>query len=338
MWACDIGIDLGTANTLVYHKGAGIVLQEPSVVAINSDTGQMLAVGEEAKMMIGRTPGNIVAIRPLKDGVIADFDVAKMMLQSFIRKTLASIRSNRFVKPRVVIGIPSSITAVEKKAIIDAAKQAGAKEAYLIEEPLAAAIGAGLPIIEPIGSMIVDIGGGTTDVAIISLGGIVASNSTKSAGNEMDEAIARFIKLRYNLLIGERTAERIKIEIGTAMPPAEERTIAISGRDLTTGLPKTINFPASECYLALRDAVRQIVFVVKQTIEYCPPELVSDILERGIVLAGGVALLRDLDRLMAQETGVPVLVAANALTAVAEGTGIALEEIGLFKRILRDKR
>jgi rod shape-determining protein MreB and related proteins len=338
MWSCDIGIDLGTANTLVYHKGRGIVLQEPSVVAINSDTGKILAVGEEAKLMIGRTPGNIVAIRPLKDGVIADFDVAKIMLQSFIRKTLVIIRSSRWIKPRVVIGIPSSITSVEKKAIQDAAIQAGAKEAFLIEEPLAAAIGAGLPIIEPIGNMIVDIGGGTTDVAIISLGGIVTNNSSKTAGNEMDEAIARFIKQRYNLLIGERTAEKIKIEIGTAIPPVEETTIAISGRDLTTGLPKTIEFPASECYLALRDAVKQILNVVKQTIESCPPELVSDILERGIVLAGGVALLRDIDTLMAQETGVPVHVAKNALTAVAEGTGMALEELGIYQRILKDKR
>jgi len=338
MWSCDIGIDLGTANTLVYHKGRGIVLQEPSVVAINIDSGKILAVGEEAKLMIGRTPGNITAIRPLKDGVIADFDIAKVMLQNFIRKTMASIRSVKWVKPRVVVGIPSCITSVEKKAIIDAALQAGAKEAFLIEEPLAAAIGAKLPIIEPVGNMVVDIGGGTTDVAIVSLGGIVASNSTKIAGNEMDEAITRFIKQKYNLLIGERTAENIKITIGTALPLQEELQMPVAGRDLATGLPRTINFSSAETYTALRDSVKQIADVVKQTIESCPPELVSDILERGIVLAGGVALLRNIDSMLAQETGVPVVVAENALTAVAEGTGIALEEIEIYKRILKDKR
>ncbi|MGI5838219.1 MAG: rod shape-determining protein [bacterium] len=338
MWKCDIGIDLGTANTLVYHKGRGIVLQEPSVVAINIDSGKILAVGEEAKMMIGRTPGNIIAVRPLKDGVIADFAVAKVMLQDFIRKTMAAIRYMKWVKPRVVVGIPSCITSVEKKAIIDAAIQAGAKEAFLIEEPLAAAIGAKMPIIEPIGNMVVDIGGGTTDVAIISLGGIVASNSTKIAGNEMDESITRFIKQKFNLLIGERTAENIKIAVGTALPLPDKITTPVAGRDLTTGLPKTIDFSSEEAYASLRDSVKQIADVVKQTVEYCPPEMVSDILERGIVLAGGVSLLRNMDSMLARETGVPVTVADNALTAVAEGTGIALEEIEIYSRVFKDKR
>ncbi len=338
MWNRDIGVDLGTANSLVYSKGRGIVIQEPSVVAFNKDSNQILAVGEEAKLMIGRTPGNIVAVRPLKDGVIADFDIARVMLQSFIKKSMGSGRKYRWAKPRVVVGIPSSITNVEKKAIIDAVIQAGGKEAFLIEEPVAAAIGAKLPIIEPIGNMIVDVGGGTTDVAVISLGGIVVNNSSKTAGNEMDEAIARYIKNKHNLLIGERTAEDIKVKIGSAVALEEEVTLSVSGRDLANGLPKTITIEGAECYLALQDAVGQIADVVKQTIENCPPELVSDILEHGIVLAGGGALLKDLDVMLAEETGVPVMVADNALTAVVEGTGLALEELELYKDMLRDRR
>jgi rod shape-determining protein MreB len=338
MWSRDIGVDLGTANSLVYCKGKGIVIQEPSVVAINKDTNQILAVGEEAKQMIGRTPGNIIAIRPLRDGVIADFDIARVMLQSFIKKAMSTGKNYKWSKPRVVVGIPSGITNVEKKAIIDAVIQAGGREAYLIEEPVAAAIGVKMPITEPIGNMIVDIGGGTTDVAIISLGGIVVSNSTKVAGNEMDDAIIRYVKNRHNLLIGERTAENIKIQIGTAMNPIDDIEMAVSGRDLATGLPRTIQLKSSECYLAIRDAVRQIVNVVKQTIEACPPELVSDILEHGIVLAGGGALLNNLDTMLSKETGVPVMVAENALTAVVEGTGIALEELEIYKSILKDRR
>ncbi len=338
MWSRDIGVDLGTANSLVYTKGKGIVIQEPSVVAINRDTGQVLAVGAEAKHMIGRTPGNIVAIRPLKDGVIADFDIARVMLQSFIKKAMSIGQQYRWVKPRVVVGIPSGITSVEKRAIIDAVIQAGGKEAFLIEEPVAAAIGVKLPIIEPMGNMIVDIGGGTTDVAIISLGGIVVSNSSKIAGNEMDEAVARYVKNKHNLLIGERTAENVKLEIGTALMPEEEITMPVSGRDLASGLPRTIQLSAAEVYQALLDSVRQIVTVVKQTIESCPPELVSDILEHGIVLAGGGALLNNIDRMLSRETGVPVTVADNALTAVVEGTGIALEELETYKKILKDRR
>jgi rod shape-determining protein MreB and related proteins len=338
MWSRDIGVDLGTANSLVYTKGKGIVIQEPSVVAINRDTGQVLAVGAEAKHMIGRTPGNIVAIRPLKDGVIADFDIARVMLQSFIKKAMSTGQHYKWSKPRVVVGIPSGITNVEKRAIIDAVIQAGGREAFLIEEPVAAAIGVKLPIIEPMGNMIVDIGGGTTDVAIISLGGIVVSNSSKVAGNEMDEAIARFVKNKHNLLIGERTAENVKLEIGTALLPEEETFMAVSGRDLATGLPRTIQLTGAEVYQALLDSVRQIVTVVKQTIENCPPELVSDILEHGIVLAGGGALLHDIDTMLSRETGVPVIVADNALTAVVEGTGIALEELETYKKILKDRR
>ena len=338
MWSRDIGVDLGTANSLVYTKGKGIVIQEPSVVAINRDTGQVLAVGAEAKHMIGRTPGNIVAIRPLKDGVIADFDIARVMLQSFIKKAMSTGQHYKWSKPRVVVGIPSGITNVEKRAIIDAVIQAGGREAFLIEEPVAAAIGVKLPIIEPMGNMIVDIGGGTTDVAIISLGGIVVSNSSKVAGNEMDEAIARFVKNKHNLLIGERTAENIKLEIGTALLPEEDSAMAVSGRDLATGLPRTIQLTGAEVYQALLDSVRQIVTVVKQTIENCPPELVSDILEHGIVLAGGGALLHDIDTMLSRETGVPVIVADNALTAVVEGTGIALEELETYKKILKDRR
>ncbi len=338
MWSRDIGVDLGTANSLVYTKGKGIVIQEPSVVAINKDTGQVLAVGAEAKHMIGRTPGNIVAIRPLKDGVIADFDIARVMLQSFIKKAMSTGQHYKWSKPRVVVGIPSGITNVEKRAIIDAVVQAGGKEAFLIEEPVAAAIGVKLPIIEPMGNMIVDIGGGTTDVAIISLGGIVVSNSSKVAGNEMDEAIARYVKNKHNLLIGERTAENIKLEIGTAVLPETDVAMAVSGRDLATGLPRTIQLNASEVYQALLDAVRQIVTVVKQTIESCPPELVSDILEHGIVLAGGGALLKNIDLMLSRETGVPVIIADNALTAVVEGTGIALEELETYKKILKDRR
>ncbi|BCJ85073.1 rod shape-determining protein [Effusibacillus dendaii] len=326
----DMGIDLGTANTLVFLKGKGIILREPSVVAIRTDSGGIEAVGEQAKMMIGRTPGNIVAVRPMKDGVIADFDTTATMLRHFIRQALKkkSVFSGR---PRVMVCVPSGITEVEKRAVEDATLQAGAREAYTIEEPMAAAIGAGLPVGEPTGSMVVDIGGGTTEVAIISLGGIVTSRSIRVAGDEMDEAIIQYIKKTYNLMIGERTAEELKISIGSAMASGRQETLDIRGRDLVTGLPKTLTISGEEIAKALEDTVNSIIEAVKITLEKSPPELAADIMDRGIVLTGGGALLRDLDRLLARETGMPVIVAENPLDCVALGTGKALDLIHLFK-------
>lgn len=327
----DMGIDLGTANTLVHVKGRGIVLREPSVVAIQRDNGEVLAVGEEAKQMIGRTPGNIVAVRPLKDGVIADFDVTQAMLKYFISKAMDS---KSFVRPRVVVGVPSGVTEVEKRAVIDASIQAGAREAYLIEEPMAAAIGAGLPVHEPTGSMVVDIGGGTTEIAVISLGGIVTSRSIRIGGDEMDDSIVQYIKRTYNLMIGERTAEEIKITIGSAIVPPGNTTMDIRGRDLVSGLPKTLNIKASEIKEALSEPVQKIIDAVKGTLEKTPPELAADVMDHGIMMTGGGALLRDLDRLLSKETGMPVLVAEDALSCVGEGTGRSLESIELLKRVV----
>lgn len=326
----DMGIDLGTANTLVYVKGKGIVVREPSVVAIRTDTGQIEAVGESAKKMIGRTPGNIVARRPMKDGVIADFETTYKMIQYFISRAQKG-RSLFSRRPHVMICVPSGITPVEKRAVKDAAEQAGAKEAIPIEEPFAAAIGADLPVWEPTGSMIVDIGGGTTEVAIISLGGIVTSRSIRVAGDEMDEAIIQYIKKLYNLMIGERTSEQLKMDLGTALPLEKEETMEIRGRDLVSGLPKTLVVSSEEIREALSDTVNNIVDAVKVTLEKTPPELAADIMDRGIVLTGGGALLRNLDRKISRETGMPVIVAENPLDCVVLGTGRALENIHLYK-------
>ncbi|MBM7097994.1 MULTISPECIES: rod shape-determining protein [Alteribacter] len=326
----DLGIDLGTANTLVYVKGKGVVVREPSVVAIRSDAGTIEAVGNDAKNMIGRTPGNIVAIRPMKDGVIADFDTTATMMKYFIRQALRH-RSIFTRKPNVMVCVPSGITAVEKRAVEDATKQAGAREAYTIEEPFAAAIGADLPVWEPTGSMIVDIGGGTTEVAIISLGGIVTSQSIRIAGDEMDDDIVQYVKKTYNLMIGERTAEAIKFEIGSAGKPEDVEDMEIRGRDLVSGLPKTISITAAEISSALEDTVASIVQAVKDTLEQSPPELAADIMDRGIVMTGGGALLRYLDRVLSEETNMPVLVAEEPLDCVAIGTGRALENLHLFR-------
>jgi len=332
MFSKDIGMDLGTANSLVYVKGRGIVLREPSVVAIQKGTGQVLAVGEEAKRMIGRTPGNIVAIRPLKDGVIADFDVTQNMIKYFIGK---SLRGRTFmVRPRVVVGVPSGVTPVEERAVREAALQAGAREAYLIEEPMAAAIGAGLPVHEPMGSMIVDIGGGTTEVAVISLGGIVTSCSIRIASDEMDEAIISHIKRNYNLMIGERTAEQIKIQIGTAYLLKSIDSYEVRGRDLVTGLPKTIKITSEEVYRALSEPVSSIMEAIKSTLEQTPPELSADIMDRGIVMAGGGSLLNGLDRLVSEQTGMPVHLADEPLLAVAYGAGRVLENINVLRKVL----
>jgi rod shape-determining protein MreB and related proteins len=326
----DLGIDLGTANTLVYVKGRGIVVREPSVVALRTDTKKIEAVGGDAKKMIGRTPGNIVAIRPMKDGVIADFETTAIMIKYFIRR--AQKERSMFPRhPNVMVCVPSGITAVEKRAVEDATKQAGAREAFTIEEPFAAAIGADLPVWEPTGSMVVDIGGGTTEVAVISLGGIVTSRSIRIAGDEMDESVIQYIKRLYNLMIGERTAEQLKMEIGSAMPLDKMESIEIRGRDLVTGLPKTLAITSDEVAEALSDTVNAIIDAVKVTLEKCPPELSSDIMDRGIVLTGGGALLRNLDKMLARETGMPVIVAENPLDCVAIGTGRALENIHLFK-------
>lgn len=326
----DMGIDLGTANTLVFVRGRGVVVQEPSVVAIDSQTKEVLAVGEEAKRMVGRTPGNIVAVRPLKDGVIADFDVTERMLRHFIGR--ASRRRSIF-RPRVVVGVPSGVTEVEKRAVIDATLSAGARDARLIEEPMAAAIGAGLPVQEPRGNMIVDIGGGTTEVAVISLGGIVSHRSIRVAGDEMDEAIVQHVRRTYNLLIGERTAEEIKKTIGTAIP-GEGRSMEVRGRDLVTGLPKTITVTDEEIREALAEPIATIVEAVRITLERTPPELAADIMDKGIMMAGGGSLLHGLDTLLAQETGMPVHIAEDPLTAVAVGTGIALEHFDVMQRVL----
>ncbi|HOQ73567.1 MAG TPA: rod shape-determining protein [Limnochordia bacterium] len=332
----NIGIDLGTANTLVLVEGKGIVINEPSVVAIDRDSNEIFAVGNKAKEMVGRTPGNIVAIRPLKDGVIADFEVTERLLRDFINK--ATLRS-RFRRPRVVISVPSGVTEVEKRAVIDAALSAGAKDARVIEEPMAAAIGAGLPVQDPTGTMIVDIGGGTTEVAVISLGGIVAHRSIRVAGDEMDEAIVQYIRRNYNLLIGERTAERIKMEIGHATINArDEETMEVRGRDLVTGLPKTVVVSSTEIHKALEEPVQAIVDAVKVTLEQTPPELAADIMDRGIMLAGGGALLKGLDELLIRETGMPVHICERPLTAVVEGAGQALKHFDVLQRIMLGQR
>lgn len=327
----DMGIDLGTANTLVYIKGQGIVVREPSVVAIRDDSKQVLAVGEEAKRMIGRTPGNIVAIRPMKDGVIADFDVTQSMLSYFIQKAAAK---KGVVSPRIAICVPFGVTEVEKRAIEEAARQAGAKDAFLIEEPMAAAIGAGLRIEEPEGNMVVDIGGGTSEIAIISLGGIVTAKSIRLGGDELDEAIVSYVKKEYSLMIGERTAENVKITIGSAYKEGEEIEMEIRGRDLITGLPKTMQISSSEVRDALREPVNSIVDGIKSTLEKTPPELASDIMENGIMLTGGGALLKGLDKLVKEETGMPVKIAENPLDCVAIGTGKSVEDAEIFEKVL----
>jgi rod shape-determining protein MreB len=329
-FSSDIGIDLGTANTLVYVKDRGIVLREPSVVAVKYGTNEVLAVGDDAKRMLGRTPGNIVAIRPLRDGVIADFDVTEAMLRHFIRK----VHSRRgLVRPRVVIAVPSGITEVEKRAVKESALQAGAREVYMIEEPMAAAIGVGLPVQEASGNMIVDIGGGTTEVALISLSGIVYSRSVRVAGDELDEAIVQYMKRAYSLMIGERTAEEIKIRIGSAYPIEKEMTMEVKGRDMVAGLPKTITITSQEVREALVEPLNTIVDAVRVTLERCPPELSADLVDRGIMLAGGGALLRGFDKLLQEETGLPVHIADDPLSAVGVGTGMVLNELAFLQRV-----
>ncbi len=334
LFSSDIGIDLGTANTLVYVKDRGIVLREPSVVAIQAGTNRVLAVGEEAKRMLGRTPGSIVAIRPLKAGVIADFEITEAMLRYFIRKVHGR---RKWVRPRVIVAVPSGITEVEKRAVKDSATHAGAREVYLIEEPMAAAIGVGLPVQEPAGNMIVDIGGGTTEVALISLAGIVFSRSVRVGGDEMDDAIVQYMKRVYNLMIGERTAEEIKIQIGSAYALEEEMTMEVKGRDLITGLPKTLTITSQEIREALQEPVTTIVETVRSALERCPPELAADLVDRGIVLAGGGSLLRGIDKLLAEQTGLPVHRADDPMSAVAEGTGVVLNELNVLRKVARSE-
>lgn len=326
----DLGIDLGTANTLVFVKGKGIVVREPSVVATNKTTGEIEAVGSSAKNMIGRTPGNISVIRPMKDGVIADYDTTAAMMKYYIKQAQKN-RSSFAKRPNVMVCVPSGITMVEERAVLDATKQAGAKEAFPIAEPFAAAIGAGLPVWEPTGSMIVDIGGGTTDVAVISLGGIVKSQSIRIAGDDMDDSIIQYVRKHYNLMIGERSAESIKMDIGSAGKPQQNEEMDIRGRDLLTGLPKTITITAKEVAVSLEDTVSSIVEAVKMTLERTPPELAADIMDRGIVLSGGGALLKHLDQVISDETKMPVFVAEEPLDSVAIGTGKSLDYIQHFK-------
>jgi rod shape-determining protein MreB len=330
----DIGIDLGTATTLVYVRDHGIVLEEPSVVAIHNDSNKVLAVGLEAKRMLGRTPGNISAIRPMKDGVIADFEITEEMLRYFIRKVRGQ---SKLVKPRVLVAVPSGITEVETRAVIESAERAGAREGevHLVEEPMAAAIGVGIPVQEPSGHMIVDIGGGTTEVAVISLAGIVEARSIKTGGDSMDAAIIQYLKRAYSILIGERTAEQIKIEIGSAYKLEEEVDVEIKGRDLMGGLPKTIEVSSEEIRESLLEPVSRIVEAVRMTLERCPPELAADLIDHGIVLAGGGGLLRGLDRLLAEETGLPVTTADSPITAVVKGTGLMLQEMDTLSQALR---
>ncbi|MFH1878768.1 MAG: rod shape-determining protein [Candidatus Omnitrophota bacterium] len=330
MFSSDMGIDLGTASTLVYLKNEGIVLCEPSVVAIEAGTTNVLAVGEEAKRMLGRTPGNIVAIRPMRDGVIADFEITESMLRYFIKKVH---NSRRLVRPRIVIAIPSGITEVEKRAVRDSALHAGAREVFMIEEPVAASIGVGLPIQDPSGNMVIDIGGGTTEMAVISLAGVVYSKSIRIGGDELDEAIINYLKRTYNLMIGERTAEEIKIRIGSGYPMEEELTMEVRGRDLVAGLPKMVSVTSEEVREALSEPIAQIVEAVRITLERTPPELSADLIEKGLILAGGGALLRGLDKLIAEETGLPVHIADDPLTAVALGTGKVLSELRYLKRL-----
>lgn len=327
----DLAIDLGTANTLVFAKGKGVVVNEPSIVAINKTNGEVEAVGKEAKEMVGRTPGNIVAIRPMKDGVIADFKVTERMLNYFIQKAHGR---KMLVHPRIVIGVPSEITQVEKRAVIDSAYRAKASEVHLVEQAMVAAIGAGLPITEPSGNMVVDIGGGTTDVAVISLSGIVYSRSVRVAGNQMDDAIMQYLKRKYNLLIGERTAEQIKIQVGSAYPLDRPLTMEIKGRNLIEGVPKTINIEDSEIREALSECVATIVNAIRVALERTPPELSADISDRGIVLTGGGAMLKNLDRRIREETGLPVSIADDPLASVALGTGKMLTDFKLLRRIV----
>ena len=339
LFSNDIGIDLGTANTLVYVRDRGIVLREPSVVAIKAGSKRVLAVGDEAKRMLGRTPGDIIAVRPMKDGVIADFEITEAMLKAFIHK----VSSNRGWhgwqrRPRIVIAVPTGITEVEKRAVKDSAINAGARDVYLMEEPMAAAIGVGLPVQEAAGNMIVDIGGGTTEVAIISLGGIVFCRSVRVAGDELDESIINYMRRAYNLMIGERTAEDIKIKIGSAYAVEKESTMEVKGRDLVAGLPKTLTITSQEVREAMAEPVQVIVESIRITLERCPPELSADLVERGIVLAGGGALLRGLDKMLAEETGLPVHVAEDPLSAVAEGTGKVLQEFEYMKKAAESER
>ena len=332
LFSTDIGIDLGTANSLAYAKDRGIVLREPSVVAIQAGSKRVLAVGDEAKRMLGRTPGNIIAIRPLKSGVIADFDITEAMIKYFIDKVCPKRFWSR-CKPRMVIAVPSGITEVEKRAVEDAAHAAGAGKVFLIEEPMAAAIGVGLPVSEPAGSMIVDIGGGTCEVAIISLAGIVHSYSARQAGGDaMDDCIQKYVQRVYSLLIGERMAEFIKIEIGSAYPMAEEKTLEIKGRDIVSGLPKTLTITSEEVREALKEPVSQIVDAVRSTLDKCEPELAADLVDRGLVLSGGSSQLRGLDKLLAARTGLPVTLADDPLSAVAEGTGVVMNELDFLAK------
>lgn len=331
----DLGIDLGTANSLVYVKGKGVVLNEPSVVAIKRDSGEVLEVGEAAKRMVGRTPGNIVAIRPLRDGVIADFDTTQKMLHKFI---FTAIKGRPFVSPLVVVCVPSGVTEVEKRAVYDATKSAGARDAIIVEEPMAAAIGAGLPVEEPTGNMIVDIGGGTTEVAIISLGGVVTHRSIRVGGDEIDDAIMAYIKRHYNLMIGERTAEETKKSIGSAYILEEEQRLDVRGRDLVTGLPKTLEITSTEVREALAEPVRAIIDAVKSTLERTPPELAADVMDRGIMMTGGGSLLRGLDKLISEETGMPVHIAEEPLACVAIGTGKIMENPNLQRLVAASPR
>ena len=329
LFSSDLAIDLGTANTLVYAKGKGIVVNEPSIVAINKTNGEVVAVGKEAKEMLGRTPGNIVAIRPMKDGVIADFKVTECMLNHFIQKAHGR---KLLVHPRIVIGVPSEITQVEKRAVIDSAYRAKASEVYLVEQAMVAAIGAGLPVTEPSGNMVVDIGGGTTDVAVISLSGIVYSRSVRVAGNEMDNAIMQYLKRKYNLLIGERTAEEVKIAVGSAVLMKQPLVTEVRGRDLVSGLPRNLEISSNEVTEAIQEPLRLIVGAVRSVLEETPPELAADIFDRGIVLSGGGAQLRGLDRYLAMHTGIPAVVADDPQTSVVRGTGLALEHFEVLKR------
>ena len=327
----DMAIDLGTANTLVYVRGRGIVLNEPSVVAVNTLNGAILAVGAEAKRMIGRTPSHIQAVRPLKDGVIADFDITEKMLRYFIQK----VHQRKFLaKPRIVVCVPSGITGVEQRAVEEASISAGARSAYIIEEPMAAAIGAGLPIHEPTGNMIVDIGGGTTEVAVISLGGVVTATSVRVGGDELDESIINHVKKEYSVALGERTAEAIKLAVGSAFPSPDDMIAEIKGRDLVSGLPKTIHVTSEEVRKAIEEPVNAIVDAVRDTLDRCPPELAADVMDKGIVLTGGGALLRGLDQRLKHETGMPIHVAENPLSCVAIGSGKCLEEFEVLKRVL----
>ncbi len=336
IWSSDMGIDLGTANTLIHVRGRGIVLDEPSVVAVSRRSGQILSVGADARRMLGRTPADIVAMRPLKDGVIADFEQTQQMIRYFIAR--AHNRDWHVSHPRVVVGVPSGVTEVEKRAVIDAAISAGAREAHLIEEPMAAAIGAGLRIQEPGGSMIVDIGGGTTEVAVISLGGVVAAESARVGGDEMDAAIAQYVRRHLGLLIGERTAEDIKVAMGSAFPQPEERSFTVRGRDLVTGLPQLVEMTTAHVREALTPVLVGIVRSIRATLAATPPELVGDIMDEGIVLCGGGALVSGLDALIAHETLMPVRIAESPLTCVVRGTGIVLEEIDVLKRVLLTER